>query len=396
MNDDGRRPLADLVLEHAVGIRTIAVEGTLLVDEQGQRVMPLNPTGAVLWDCIDGESPLGEIGADLADAYGLPVEAVMADVEPLVSRLLELRILTAAGREAVGPDLRLADPCCSMGTFEVRHGQGEHVHELVHAGVWLEESADVCRDERYLLGPQGEVVARLCAGDGTERLVGIRTNDLDAARVVRERLGPLLADDEPFGFPNVSILFGDRRGRVRDVNIVIRRGVRVHHSFSRDDSIDAGLALLATFADPPDGLVPVQGRAVERDGSVVLVHEDFAEALDAQRHRWEQRGHTLSPTSPVWVDPVAGVARLARGGPIGAPERESVPISHLIVAGAAPAAPGSLSAFDLARLTPLVSGGPRPLRTSEVAAMAELATRVPVVWVRAVDQRELVDAFAQL
>jgi hypothetical protein len=377
--------LAALVLAPAADVVAIEVDdGTLLVDEATGRTFPLNATGALLWSCLDGESALGEIGHDLAEGFGVDDEVIAGDVEPLVRRLLDLRLIEAPGHGIDVPELQFTDECCSHGTFAVHPVDEPHVHRLVHAGVWLEEPADSCRDGRYLLGPQGNVVARLRLEDGSERLVGLRTNDLAAAATLRERLGPQLAADEPFGFPNISLLIGRQRGHARDVNIVVRRGVRVFHTFSLDEAVDAALALVPTFLPPPDGFVPLHVRALARDGALTLVADLFAEVLDAQRRRLRGAGYDWLPQSPVLVDPRTGLARLA-------PDDTPRPIAQLVVTGEQSHGSGCTS-FDLARLTPLVSSGGRPLRVDDVRALAELARRVPVVWVDAVDRRRLADA----
>jgi hypothetical protein len=231
------------------------------------------------------------------------------------------------------------------------------------------------------------VVARLHAADGSERLVGIRTNDLDAAEVVRERLGPLLAD-EPFGYPNISILIGARRGPVTDTSVVVRRGARTFHTFSREDAIEAGLGLLHTFVPPPEHLTPLEVRALERDGAVVLVDNVFAEALDAQRRRLGAAGFTVLPVSPVLVDAAARLAFLPRAGDLAAPAFEAQPVSHLVVTGAVPE-PGPRRAYDLARISSLVSRDRRSLRAADVDALSVLTAGVPLVWVDAVQQEQL-------
>jgi hypothetical protein len=38
----------------------------------------LNPTAGVIWACFDGSGSLDEIGADLAAAYGIPLEEAVA------------------------------------------------------------------------------------------------------------------------------------------------------------------------------------------------------------------------------------------------------------------------------------------------------------------------------
>jgi len=386
--------LANLVVTPAPGIRAVFPgEGALLVDERGSRTIPLNESGALLWNCLDGDASLGEICADLAEGFGLDARQVAEGVEPLVRTLLDRRFVTAPGFASGGTADVVAETCCPPGHFVLAPSVEAHVHQLVHDGVWLEESADSCRDARYLLGPQGEVVARVRSEPGPDRLVGIRTNDLAVAAEVRERLGDLLADDEPFGYPNLSVLVGATRGPVRDVNIVVRRGVRAFHTFSREEAIRAALALVPTFAAPPAGLLPLQARPLVRDRRVVLVADVFAEALDAERRRLERAGFALLPVLPVLVDPARAEAIVPDGA--SARGNERLPITALVVAGEQADSFG-ITSFDLARLTPLVSGGQRPLVAREVSELADLLQAVPLTWVHAVERDRLAEALLSL
>ncbi len=48
----------------------------------------LDPTSALLWQCLDGVTPLAELFADLADAFEVPTEQVAADCLPAVQSWL--------------------------------------------------------------------------------------------------------------------------------------------------------------------------------------------------------------------------------------------------------------------------------------------------------------------
>ena len=84
---------------------------------------------------------------------------------------------------------------------------------LADDGVTLPEPSSPCREQHFPLGSEGEIMARLVAADGSEHLLGIRTNDARAADAIRRRLGPALAET-PFRFPNIEVRFGSRRGGI--------------------------------------------------------------------------------------------------------------------------------------------------------------------------------------
>lgn len=85
---------ADVVLDVSAGASLVEVGADwVLIDETTCRIEAINETGALLWQCFDGESPLGEICADLALAFDVEPAVVRADVTPLVDRLIELRFV---------------------------------------------------------------------------------------------------------------------------------------------------------------------------------------------------------------------------------------------------------------------------------------------------------------
>ena len=105
------------VASHAAQVATIPVDQeAVLLDEAADRLHLLNPTGALLWACFDGTTTLGEICSEVADAFALPAEIVLADAIALATRLLGEGLL-ADGRPrldptppAPGPELARAAP----------------------------------------------------------------------------------------------------------------------------------------------------------------------------------------------------------------------------------------------------------------------------------------------
>jgi hypothetical protein len=58
-----------------------------LLDERTGLLHLLNPTGALLWACFDGESSVGEIVTDIGEELGLPRAMVLADTLALTRHL---------------------------------------------------------------------------------------------------------------------------------------------------------------------------------------------------------------------------------------------------------------------------------------------------------------------
>lgn len=53
----------------------------------------LNPSAAAIWAALATGSPVPEIVADLADAHGVPVEAMRADVDAFIADAIQIGLL---------------------------------------------------------------------------------------------------------------------------------------------------------------------------------------------------------------------------------------------------------------------------------------------------------------
>ncbi|MEQ1701407.1 MAG: PqqD family protein [Ilumatobacteraceae bacterium] len=57
----------------------------------------LDPTAAMLWQCLDGVSPMDEIFADMAEAFGVAPEVVEGDCLPVVRSWFQAGIAVVPG-----------------------------------------------------------------------------------------------------------------------------------------------------------------------------------------------------------------------------------------------------------------------------------------------------------
>ena len=79
---------------------TVEIDGDAVVyDELQETTHLLNPTGAIVWNLLDGETRIDELSADLAAAFGVGVEEVLADVVALVHELGQRGLLEQVGAE---------------------------------------------------------------------------------------------------------------------------------------------------------------------------------------------------------------------------------------------------------------------------------------------------------
>jgi hypothetical protein len=90
----------DFVAHPRREVVTVDIDGDAVVyDELQERTHLLNPTGAIVWGLLDGETRLDELSADLAEAFGVDVEEVLADVVALVRELGQRGLLEHVAAE---------------------------------------------------------------------------------------------------------------------------------------------------------------------------------------------------------------------------------------------------------------------------------------------------------
>jgi hypothetical protein len=65
----------------------------LLLDPRTNRIHQLNPQGTLVWSVLDGEGTVGELVADLADAFEADPERVREDVHRLLEQLAAFDLL---------------------------------------------------------------------------------------------------------------------------------------------------------------------------------------------------------------------------------------------------------------------------------------------------------------
>ena len=64
-------------------------EGGVLYDEATGTMCVLSPAATVVWCCFDGDATLGEIAADVSDAYGTGLAGVLDELHALARALAE-------------------------------------------------------------------------------------------------------------------------------------------------------------------------------------------------------------------------------------------------------------------------------------------------------------------
>jgi hypothetical protein len=78
----------DFVAHPRREVVTAEIDGDAIIyDELVGATHLLNPTAAIVWRLLDGETRLDELSADLAEAFGVGVGEVLADVVMIVGEL---------------------------------------------------------------------------------------------------------------------------------------------------------------------------------------------------------------------------------------------------------------------------------------------------------------------
>lgn len=72
--------------------RTIAGEGVIL-DLDSKMLRGLNPVGARIWELVDGERSVEEIGEQIAKEFDVDPSRAQADVEAFVNDLLARQLV---------------------------------------------------------------------------------------------------------------------------------------------------------------------------------------------------------------------------------------------------------------------------------------------------------------
>ena len=83
------------VVTHAPGIVGQVIDGeAVLVDPKQGMVRVLNPTGARIWELIDGRGAVADLAATLAAEYGIEPARTEVDVLSFCEDLLRRGVLT--------------------------------------------------------------------------------------------------------------------------------------------------------------------------------------------------------------------------------------------------------------------------------------------------------------
>lgn len=86
-------------------LTVVELDGEAVIyDELNGDLHRLNPTATLVFSLLDGSATLDELGRDIADAYGMPVEEVGPQVRELASQLAASHLLVGSEPEPADAD----------------------------------------------------------------------------------------------------------------------------------------------------------------------------------------------------------------------------------------------------------------------------------------------------
>ncbi|MGH9918784.1 MAG: PqqD family protein [Nitrososphaerales archaeon] len=73
------------VAQRREDVFSVEIDGDIVIyDPVQEKSHVLNSTGGLIWQLLDGESPLEQLAEDIAGAFGVSMETVLADMVTLV------------------------------------------------------------------------------------------------------------------------------------------------------------------------------------------------------------------------------------------------------------------------------------------------------------------------
>jgi len=77
------------------GLTIVELDGEAVVyDEETAELHQLNPTATIVFGLCDGTTTMGEMSADIAAAFGVPIEQVGPQIQTLVRQLRRANLLS--------------------------------------------------------------------------------------------------------------------------------------------------------------------------------------------------------------------------------------------------------------------------------------------------------------
>jgi hypothetical protein len=220
-----------------------------------------------------------------------------------------------------------------------------------------------------------------------------RASSIEVAERIADRLAPWRVE-HPGINAGISLKASAHEDGRRTAHSVYRHGFFVRSTYSLDDALQTVEALLHTFVPAPADVTPMHVRALELNGSVLLVSESFTETVDGHHRRLARAGVRVWPHAPVFVDGARAQALLPDGAP-GEGAWRRIPVAQVVAF--APTGDEDVSpAVRITHFTPLVAGRDAPTQGADVQALVALKEVVPFVGLDVVAPHSVIGALLEL
>lgn len=373
------------VVSRVAGVHVLPLtdDRLLLHDVASGSLLVVNPTGALVWECLDGSSSVAEVCRDLADVLGASFETVLTDTCAVIRQMAERGLVSEA--EDYSADREFL------------------------ARVTARDLAPTARRE-FDEDPWGAIGAR--AGG---QLLGLGVGDQELFELARMAIRPEHLVDVTA--PELRLLVAPDRGVIPGMHALYRGGRCVLRATGEGRMLRAALLHLGASVPDPVGTVRLRARIMIRGGAVTLVTGTYLEILDQASPRLGRLGfqvldvpgplvdaetrEVVVPDLPDFLDP-DGFAEIDRRFPPSPSERRVTPgryaVAHLV-------AVGMFGGDHLPRdrevaqdaLTALLVGIDGPTGSRERIRIVErLLELVAPTWIVGLDDRELLDVLARL
>lgn len=282
----------------------VEVDGEMvLYDDSQRRLHRLNPTAALVWQCLDGSASLREIAGDVAEAFSSDPRTVLADIVAVAGQFAEEGLLEGTG------------PAAEEDSVAGRLGQGTGSEEEAAAGSdvqradsdtvarpFIDERPTPCMDRTFALGPKGSMTVRV-----GPHLVGLRASSVEVAEAARAVFAPALVEgvEAP---PNVSVAETTVRAG-RPQYWCYRSGTVARRARGLQGALRSAARLLSSYADEGVGdgsAVLVPALVAVRDGSAVLLCPQSRFLVPGLDARLRAGGWRLSDEPWARIDPRTG------------------------------------------------------------------------------------------
>jgi hypothetical protein len=359
------------VVAPAAGTQALPLEqGWALLDQGIGAYLVVNPTGLLVWQCLDGTSSLADICRDLADVLDAPFETVLADTVAVVRQMAERDLLRTPDADAAGRATR-------------RMPRPDH--------------ATVARRE-FAPDPWGALAVEV---DGRRRALAVgdsTLHELARAAIASDRL---VAPPDP---PDLWLRVAPARGTIPGMHALYHDGRCVLRATGEGRMLRAALLHLAAAAPAPEGTARLRGRVVVgADDRIVVFVGVNLELLDHLGPRIGNLGgrvldgpgplvdvDTLAvvvPPLPDFLDR-AGLAALDARLPRAPSERPVDPgryeLRQLVVVGL-------FGPDDRPRDPAVIAEALLPFTDDRTALAARIAEQVESRWSYGRDDREMIE-----